>query len=486
MKRQMIPNLLIGLVFMVLSTSGFAAYHHMGEIDSGFFVQAYPDKAGTKLDSCTLCHSGGSYVQNGKVTTLGSCQWCHYSYGYDASGKIDETLNPYGLVYKTMGRSSSALKAIEDLDSDGDGYPNKVEIAALRFPGDKSDDPRKVPAPYRVFSREQLECLPQHTQFLLMNAHKSTDFYAEYTGVSMEDLLKAAGMLPTATNIKVFAPDGFSQYHPLNFDPNPIFYHVFGGYPSTVYNYSEKADISKNPEGWCDYSSLVGSGVNNGDPIENEDGLKLVLAVFRDGDYLDPGILTPQNKLDGEGPFRVIPPQKIPGPPDQRSTATNQNVTWPFDPAADHNAGFSTRSTTIIKVEPLPEGTTDINTLETGWKYVDEGKIVVYGAIDPLPTILGKMDALLATLKSSSWKSFKNPICQKILLIEVSLAKQLAKYGKHKAALKLLSNSVIEHADGCSTAEGQPDKDDWVTDCNLQKKVYWDLHELIVLFGIIV
>ena len=152
----------------------------------------------------------------------------------------------------------------------------------------------------------------------------------------------------------------------------------------------------------------------------------------------------------------------------------------------DHNAGFSPRSATIIKVEPLPEGTTDIDLLEAGWKYIDESKIVVYGAIDPLPTILSKMDALLATLKSSSSKSFKNPIYQKILLIEVSLAKQLAKYGKHKAALKLLSNSVLEHADGCSTAEGQPDKNDWVTDCNLQKKVYWDLHELIVLFGIIV
>ena len=96
------------------------------------------------------------------------------------------------------------------------------------------------------------------------------------------------------------------------------------------------------------------------------------------------------------------------------------------------------------------------------------------------------MDALLATLKSSSWKSFKHPIYQKILMLEVGLAKQLAKYGKHKAALKLLSNSVLEHADGCSTAEGQPDRDDWVTDCNLQKKVYWDLHDLIFLFRIIV
>jgi hypothetical protein len=35
------------------------------------------------------------------------------------------------------------------------------------------------------------------------------------------------------------------------------------------------------------------------------------------------------------------------------------------------------RTVTMIKVEPLPEGTTDIDTLETGWDFVDENKILV-------------------------------------------------------------------------------------------------------------
>ena len=217
MKRLMIPNLLIGLLFMVLSATGFAAYHHMGENDSGIFLTKYPDKAGTKLDSCALCHSGGSYVQErAKPPTLGSCQWCHYITGYDPeSENFDQTLNAYGFAYKANRRNLQALNTIENLDSDGDGYSNAVEIAALRFPGDKNDDPSKVPAPYRVFSRKQLECLPQHTQFLLLNATQSTDSYSEFVGVAMDDLLKTAGMLPAATRITVFAPDGFSQVHPL-------------------------------------------------------------------------------------------------------------------------------------------------------------------------------------------------------------------------------------------------------------------------------
>jgi len=482
MRRTTIQKLLIGLIFMAMSATGYAAYHHAGEEDSGNFLAVYPDKAGTKLDSCALCHTGG--VKG--TTVLGSCQWCHDPtvYGYNKSGDIKKTLNGYGVAYLSKGRNEQAVRDIANEDSDLDNYSNAVEIAALRFPGDKLDDPTKVPAPFKVFTRDQLECLPQHTQFQLLNATKSDDSYAEFSGVAMEDLLKAAKMLLQATGILVYSPDGFTNDFSLN--PDPKLYHVIGEYPPAVYHYADEADMAIHPDtGWCRYSDL-GGDLEDGDSIENEDGLKLLLALWRDGAELVPGVLGKDNKLNGEGPYRVVPPQKVPGPPDQRSTAANQKVIWPYKTDGDHNAGFSPRSATIVKVLPLPEGTTDIDLFEAGWKYIDESKIVVYGAIDPLPTILSKMDALLTTLKSSSWKSFKNPIYQKILVIEVSLAKQLAKYGKHKAALKLLSNSVLEHADGCSTAGNHPDKDDWVTDCNLQKKVYWDLHELIVLFGIIV
>jgi hypothetical protein len=475
----------LGIMAFALSTGAHAAYHHRGEIDSGHFLDVYPSAAGTKLDSCALCHSGGRYPSGGQAVTVGSCQWCHYAYGYDAHGNIDETLNPYGLAYKSTGRSAPALKAIEGLDSDGDGYPNKFEISTLRFPGDGADDPQSVQAPFRVFSRQEIERLPQRTQLMLMNAHKSTDFYAKYTGVFMEELLRASGILPAATHINVYAPDGFSQYHPLNPDPNPLFYHARGDYPAARYYYSEAADTATNKEGWCDYRSLAGSDLTPNAPIENKDGLRMMLAVRRDGAYLDPGVLTPRNKLDGEGPFRVVPPQKNPGPPDQRATAKDQNVVWPFNPGADHNAGYSIRSATIIKVEPLPPGTTDINTLEAGWKYVDEAKIVVYGAVDPLPTIVRKMEDLLAVLDRPARQSSNFLIYRKILRIEVSLAKHLAQYGLHGAALMILSKSALEHVDGCSAAGGRPDPDDWVGDCDLQKGIYWGLQELIVLLGII-
>ena len=70
-------------------------------------------------------------------------------------------------------------------------------------------------APYRVFSKAQLQAMPQHPQFMLMNTTKSGDYYAEYSGVIMQDLLKKAGITANATKITVYAPDGFAQGHPL-------------------------------------------------------------------------------------------------------------------------------------------------------------------------------------------------------------------------------------------------------------------------------
>ncbi len=379
---------IVGAIFMVMLTVSLvlSAYHHEGEYDSQHFVAQHPDKAGTKLDHCALCHTGGKYEKKpGKWVSLGSCQWCHYSYGYDGSGNIIDTLNPYGKDYLVNGRNRNAIAAIANKDSDGDGYSNAVEIAAIRYPGNADDDPTKVPAPSRVYTKAQLEAMTQHTQFMLMNTSRSGDFYVQYTGVPVQDLLKDAGILDSASGITVFAPDGWSDYHPLEIDSDPELYHVNGVYPEAYYRYNTQADTALNTtDGWCDYGAPSCAGRSDLDLIVNDNGLKMLLAFKRDGQDLIPGVLGDDNKLSGEGPFRVVPPQKTPSPPDQSSNAANQDVVWPYNYDWDHSAGSATRSATIIRVEPLPEGTTDIDILEAGWDFVDEGKIIVYGAITDL------------------------------------------------------------------------------------------------------
>ena len=209
----------------------------------------------------------------------------------------------------------------------------------------RSDDPTKVPAPSRVISLKELEKMPLHKQFLLMNASKSDDSYTKYGGVALENLIKAI-MLDSATGITVYSPDGFATYHPFDPSDNPNSYHVFGIYPPGTFYYDERADIAIYPPdppdyatgGWCDYSSPSAASLRqwrsgeasqrppycdasghghdhcayreSESAIFNPEGLKMLLAFKRDGEYLTPGVLNSQNKLDGEGPFRVVPPQK--------------------------------------------------------------------------------------------------------------------------------------------------------------------------------
>jgi hypothetical protein len=72
----------------------------------------YPSILGTRLDGCNLCHS------------TDTVNW--------------PARNPFGQAYADNGFS---FAAIENLDSDGDGYLNLEEINALAFPGNPADIP---------------------------------------------------------------------------------------------------------------------------------------------------------------------------------------------------------------------------------------------------------------------------------------------------------------------------------------------------------
>lgn len=103
---------LLVVVYTLSRTTGASANSN----DLSNAVSAYPSINGTRLDTCTLCHT--SSIPN---------------------------LNPFGSAYKNAGRSTSAFSAIESTDSDGDGFTNIQEIMALTFPGDASDFPAQSP-----------------------------------------------------------------------------------------------------------------------------------------------------------------------------------------------------------------------------------------------------------------------------------------------------------------------------------------------------
>lgn len=463
----------------------YGAYHHGGDTDSETVLEVFPEVKGTKLDSCALCHTGGSYQNaKGRWISMGSCQWCHYESGYDEEyPNFHATLNSYGEAFNYAGKDKAALNAIRSEDADGDGFSNEEEMAALRFPGDENDDPTKVTAPYRVYTRAQLESMHQHTQMMLMNTHKSGDFYAEYSGVPIARLLNRSGILDSATGMEVIAADGWSQYHPLEIDDDPLLYHVYGPYPQANYFYEQQADKADNQDGWCDYTAITDKGYVPYTPIHVRGGLQMLLAIKRNGDYLQSSGLTIDNKLDGEGPYRVVPPQKYPEPPDQSSKSTVQEVIWPFDYDTDHNAGFSTRAATMIKVEPLPPGTTDIDTLEAGWQYVDEGKIIVYGAVDPKANIKQQLRSLKQQVGELAPWDYKRRSVKRVLKKRLANIIQLVRRDRFNRAEAKLAGAVLPKIDGCLDALA-PDLDDWVTNCEEQRKLYWAAQGIVTLLQI--
>jgi hypothetical protein len=226
---------------------------------------------------------------------------------------------------------------------------------------------------------ERLLKLPSHSEFLFLNASNSRDFYARYQGVKILDLLKYAGISKNATQISVFSPDGYSMVFPIDVadpqtDPSKIQYDVMGPYPyGTYYGGLD----------FVDYGIIPGC-INDGDRIP--DKLYMLLAYMRDGDPLSVGKINPTTlKLDGEGPYRLVPPQKIAGSPDRgcKDKPVVPDDGWNCDPNKNHNAGSSARTVAAIRVDPLPNGTTDLNWYEGGWNLVDKAKLVIYGAINP-------------------------------------------------------------------------------------------------------
>jgi hypothetical protein len=381
------------LWLQVLTAPAWAAYSsHQNDQDVNNFLSVYPFAKSTKLDDCSLCHKGGCINSGSKTNYYGSCDYCHQVYKTKPPhGDILETLNSYGKAYNDAGGN---LKAIESLNSDGndvladckgnaipnnDKSTNIDEIRALTFPGDARDYPGLVAAPAIGMNLERLLRLPSHSQFLFLNASNSRDFYARYRGVKIRDLLNHAGISKNATQLTVFSPDGYSMVFPIDVpdpqtDPATVQYDVMGPYPyGTFYGGLD----------FVDYGVIPGC-INDGDRIS--DKLYMLLAYMRDGDPLSVGKINPTTlKLDGEGPYRLVPPQKIAGSPDRgcKDDPVIPDDGWNCDDNKNHNAGSSARTVAAIRVDPLPDGTTDLNWYEGGWNLVDKGKLLIYGAIDP-------------------------------------------------------------------------------------------------------
>ena len=268
------------LVVITAASPSLAAYSsHQNDEDVKNFLAVYPFARSTKLDDCSLCHPGSP---NGKS---GSCDYCHQTYGLKAPHTQPVPLNSYGNAYKAVGRTTASIQTIQNLDSDGDSRTNLEEIQALTFPGDPKDYPGLVPAPAVGLNLERILKLPDYSEFLLLNASKSQDFYARYRGVKVKDLLRYAGARKEATQITVFSPDGFSQTFPIDAPTTPQSSSIQCHGSLSLWDVLWRTEFRRLffHSNHLDYGNQI------------PDKLYMLLAYMRDGDPLTPGKDKPHN-----------------------------------------------------------------------------------------------------------------------------------------------------------------------------------------------
>jgi len=363
-------------------TSSRAYVGHENDLDIENFIRQYPKAAGSRLDDCQTCHKGGVKGTDTE-REFNPCGYCHLleypnpKYETGLPQDFKGTLNAFGLAYEKAGRTVGALAGIAERDADGDGFSNAAEIAEFRYPGDAGSRPGQPLAPVVSLSEEDLRKLPSYTQFMLMNASKeSTDDYVSYTGVRVADVLAAAGVdLKGAAGITVFAPDGYSVDYTNEDIARPFSRGYFYGGPA-AFKDSEKAFVR--------YPEAIPSGVEDGREIPGEPWL--LLAFEREGKQLDGSFYEKgTGRLAGEGPFRLVKPQRDlrgdparPGRPDRSVKAKTCGDGWDFSSAIDHNAGACVRGACVIRVNPAPPGFEEYD-WKNGWPLIRGRRIVVYG-----------------------------------------------------------------------------------------------------------
>jgi len=349
-----------------IQSRAYAGHDHDKDKDMANAVNVYPELIGTVLDDCRLCHCDG--IRDREYAN--HCDFCHAVYKNEG---FTVTLNPYGTAYAAAGRSRDGLKTIETADSDGDGVTNIAELKALTQPGEADSKPGLAPAPTVIMTAEKLASIPRHSQFLLLNAHRVSDVYATYSGWRLRDILKELGSIGKATHITAISHDGFKKDYSmkdiLDYFPRSIFYG----------NMDTPAFLGDCPA-WVVYPDTLPLNIETGKPIPDEQ--RLMLADRKNGIPLETIHRSDTGRLEGEGPFRMIMPQRRIAPPDQSMLTTNPDWPNPFDESLHHNSGDSARGVIAIAVHPLPEGTREPDWRARADELLQSGSLMIFGAIE--------------------------------------------------------------------------------------------------------
>jgi hypothetical protein len=379
-KNRFAIAIFVAAVMGLAAVAGISAYKTHKENDSGLFLSAYPNLAGTRMDGCDACHNRISALPpgaaKGKSVILSSCDSCHRTTDYGR--KTGDTLTAFGRHYLNAGRNAAAFKAIAALDSDGDGDVNAAELKAGTNPGDPASKPGKKSAPQVTLSLRELihKGVPSFVQTIFVNVAKSKDgdSYSDLRGFKLIDVLKAAGLTEKAISIDVISLDGYMTTFSIEQLRRP--YHQA---PPVM-------GLDTDALGECGWVRYGAKNLKEGVSLPDAN---ILLSYEVNGEPYPPASINSENRLMGSGPFRIVAPQmKNPGIPDLSSKATDACVEkmpakFHYNRNYEKNSDYCVKAVEAIRVNPMPAGTMDIDWPRQAAGANDQKSIVIFGALEP-------------------------------------------------------------------------------------------------------
>jgi hypothetical protein len=369
--------LLFAAAFLLVVTA-YAAYKgHADDSDVNAILTGYPDLKNTAVDSCATCHKGGAVpdaLQPKGMRSENSCGYCHAVY---VKGRRDirETLGRYGADYLAAGRGVEAVKALARKDSDGDGFTNEAEFYKGTNPGEPVSNPSAPVAPNRVYALSAIREMPSvasQTVFLNTSHNKAGDFYNEYRGARIYEMLQAAGISGSAESVDFISYDGFEGAFAID--------ELKKSWPQAA----PVMGLSKKEMGSCGWINYNARSLDASKALPN---VSVMLAFEENSKPIDAARLDPATgKIVGTGPLRLVVPQYRISPPDlpqyaEKSCQDKVAPKYRFNADYDHNGGRSSFAIVAIRVKPLPKGTRDFEWEKVRDQFVAEGKLVIFGAL---------------------------------------------------------------------------------------------------------
>lgn len=373
-RRTMVATILLFAATALLTTAHSAYKGHADDSDINAVLTAYPELKGTAADSCAICHKSGRVKEGTASRHESHCGYCHAV--HVRGGQVaSETLNSFGVDYLATGRGITAVQSIAKRDSDRDGFSNEAELLKGTDPGDATSTPSTPIATNRTFTAAELKALSpvvRKAVFLNTSRNKQGDFYNEYRGNAVYELLQAMGISENAESVDFISMDGFEGSFIL-------------GEPKS--EWPQAAPVMKlgkdtaGPCGWVNYNV---AGLDEKKPLP---AMNIMLAFEENGKKIDAGKLDPgTGRIHGTGPLRLVVPQFKSSPPDlpefvEKSCREKFAKEYQFSENYDHNGGRSSFSIIAIRVNPLPKGTRDYDWGKVRNELATGEKLVVFGAL---------------------------------------------------------------------------------------------------------